>query len=343
MVIKIKGNRFIGKEYPCYIIMDVGANHNGDFETAKKLIIRAAEMGADAIKFQTYTAEGLYSKLTPKFSKDPTAPFELIKKHQHPRKWLPKLKVIAIKHNIDFSSSPFDYEAVDLLDEINVPFYKIASPEIKNLDLIEYIAKKQKPVILSTGMATIEEIKEAIDVILKNHNDRIILLHCNVMYPSPFEIVNLKAIKTMKKVFKYPIGFSDHTLGVHISLAAVSLGAKVIERHFTLDRTQQGPDHNFSLEPEELKDMVEKIRDIEKSMGDGIKKPSELELKENYKMARPSIIAAIDIPKGRVLTRDMLIIKRPGFGIEPKFINDILGKKTKCEIKKEQWLIWDMI
>ena len=195
MNIKIKKDRAIGDSNPCYIIMDVGANHNGNLETAIDLIKFAAENGADAIKFQTYTAEGLYSKMTPKFSKDPTTPFEMIQKYQHPREWLTTLIETANKHQIDFSSSPFDYEAVDLLDRLNVPFYKIASPEIVNLDLIEYVAKKQKPVILSTGMATIEEIQDAIDVILKSNNEKIILLHCNVMYPSPAEIVNLRAME----------------------------------------------------------------------------------------------------------------------------------------------------
>ncbi|MFX1383436.1 MAG: N-acetylneuraminate synthase family protein [Promethearchaeota archaeon] len=343
MDIRLNINRYIGENYPCYILMDIGANHNGDFKTAKQLIETAAEMGADGIKFQTYSAKKLYSTKTPKFSKDSTVPYEVIKKYQHPREWLPKLNEIAIKHKIDFISSPFDYEAVDILEEINVPYYKIASPEIVDLDLIEYIAKKQKPIIISTGMATIGEIEEAIEVVLKHDNNNIILLHCVVLYPCPVEFINLKAIETLRNVFKYPVGFSDHSLGIHISLAAISMGAKVIEKHFTLDKSQKGPDHHFALEPNELKEMVEKIRDIEKSMGDGIKKPNKLELEENYKLARRSIIAAMDISKGVKITRDMLIIKRPGFGIKPKFLNILLGKTAKVDIKKEQWITWDMI
>jgi len=343
MVIKIKDNRFIGKGHPCYIIVDVGANHNGDLETAKQLITSAAKMGADAIKFQTYTAENLYSSKTLRFSKDPIAPFELIKKYQHPREWLPILNDLAKKNDIHFASSPFDYEAVDLLEKIDVPFYKVASPEIVDLELINYIAKKQKPIILSTGMSYLSDIEDAIKVILQCNNNQIIILHCNTLYPTPFNAVNLKAMLTLKYAFKFPIGFSDHTLGIHISLSAVSMGARVIEKHFTLDKKDVGPDHVFSLEPLELKELVTKIRDIERAMGTGIKEPHKLELEENFKKGRRSIIAAKNIPKGTIISRDMLIVKRPGYGIEPKFINIILGRKAKVAIDFDQWITWDMI
>lgn len=343
MKIKISDNKYIGENCPCYIMMDVGANHNGNLETAIKLISTVAKMGADAIKFQTYTADKLYSKKTPKFSQDSIEPYEMIKKCQHPREWLPILKETADKNDIDFISSPFDYEAVDLLGEIDVPFYKIASPEIVDLELIDYIAKKQKPIVLSTGMAVLSEIKEAVNVILKNNNQKIILLHCKVIYPTPVDAVNLKAIETLKNTFKYVVGFSDHTLGIHISLAAVSIGAKVIEKHFTLDRNQEGPDHKFAIEPSELKDLVIKIREIESAMGNGIIRPHELELEEKYEKARRSIIAAKDIPKGTIISRDMLIVKRPGYGIKPKFIDKVIGKKAKIDIEYDQWIIWDMI
>ena len=343
MIIKIDDNKFIGKRNQCYIIVDVGANHNGNLETAKKLVIEAAKMGADAIKFQTYSAKNLYSKKTPKFSKDPEEPYKMITKYEHPRDWLPILNEIAKRNNIHFTSSPFDFEAVDQLEEIEVPFYKIASPEIVDLELIDYIAKKKRPIILSTGMSSIGDIEDAVNTILKNDNKEIILLHCNTLYPTPVEDVNLKAIKTLKKVFKYPIGFSDHSLGIHISLMAVSIGAKVIEKHFTLDKTQEGPDHAFAIEPLELNDLVKKIRDIEKAFGDGIKKPSKLELKENYIMARRSIIAIVKIPKGTKISRDMLIIKRPGLGIAPKHINIVIGRKANVDIEEDQWITWEMI
>jgi len=216
MKIKIKNNRYIGEDSPCYIVMDAAANHNGDLDTAVELVKEAAKNGADAIKFQTYTAEGLYSTKCPLFSYVPISAYELIKKVQHPREWLPILNDIANKNNIDFTSSAFDYEAVDLLEQINVPFHKIASCEIVDLDLIEYVAKKQKPVIISTGMANIGEIEDAVNVMLKINNNNIILLHCNTIYPTPFEAVNLKAIETLKRVFEYPVGFSDVSKGLTI-------------------------------------------------------------------------------------------------------------------------------
>lgn len=341
MEIEISKNKYIGDNHPCYIIMDIGANHNCDLRTAKELIMTAAKMGADAIKLQTYTAEGLYSEKTPLFSHTPISPFELIKQCQHPREWLPILKEFADQNTIDFISSPFDYEAVDLLENIHVPFYKVASAEIVDLELIAYIAKTKKPIIISTGMSNMEDIKDAVNIILKNNNNKIIILHCNTLYPTPVEAVNLKAISTLQKSFKYPIGFSDHTLGIRISLAAVAIGAKIIEKHITLDKNQKGPDHKFALEPHELKTLVEGIRDIEKAMGDGIKKPHPLELEENYEKGRRSIIAAKDIPKGTQITRDMLIVKRPGFGIKPKFMKSVIGKKAKDTIEKEQWITWN--
>lgn len=343
MKIKIDDKTYIGEDSPCYIIIDVGANHNGKLETAKELIIIAAKMGINAIKFQTYTAEGLYSSKTPPFLGDSLKPYDIIKKYQHPRNWLPILSDVANKNNIDFSSSPFDFEAVDLLEDIDVPFYKIASSEIVDLELIDYIAKKQKPIIISTGMSYLADIEDAVNTIVKNNNKKIILLQCNTIYPTPYDIVNLRAMKTLKKKFKFPVGLSDHTKGIHISLAAVSMGAKVIEKHLTLDRTQKGPDHHFSLEPQELKDLVEKIRDIESAMGDGIKKPHERELKEKFDLGRRSIIAAKNIPKGTIITRDMLIVKRPGLGIKPKEINILIGKETKDDIEYDQWITWDMI
>ncbi len=343
MEIKIKENRYVGDNHPCYIIVDVGANHNRDLKTAEQLIISAAKMGADAVKFQSYTAERLYSRKTPKFSKDDLEPYEMIKNLQYPYEWLPILNEIAKNNKIDFCSSPFDFEAVDCLEEINVPFFKIASPEIVDLELIDYIAKKQKPIILSTGMSYLSDIEDAINIILKNNNKKIILLHCTTLYPTPFNAVNLNAIKTLKKTFKFPVGYSDHTLGIHISLAAASIGAKIIEKHFTLNKFQKGPYHSFAIDPIELKELVIKIREIENAMGNGIKKPHKLELKENFEKTRRSIIASQEIPKGTIITRDMLIVKRPGYGIKPKFISKIIGRKTKIDIEYDQWINWDMI
>ncbi len=339
--IVLKSGRKIGKGNPCYIIMDIAANHNCDLGTAKELIRKAAEAGADAVKFQTYRAEDLYSKNTPQFSKDPIKPYDMIKKVQHPREWIPLLFEFAKGYDIDFLSSPFDNDAVDLLDNTGVGLFKVASPEIVDLRLLKYIAGKGKPVILSTGMASLGEIEEAVDAVKSAGNNNVALLHCNTCYPSPVHIVNLKAMETLCNAFKMPTGFSDHTLGWHIPVAAVALGACIIEKHFTLSRDQEGPDHGFSIEPEELKYMVKNIRDVEKAMGNGTKKVSQEEM-ENYEKGRRSLIASADIPKGTIITESMVTTKRPGYGIKPKYFDMIIGRITKVDISEDDILMWDM-
>jgi N-acetylneuraminate synthase/N,N'-diacetyllegionaminate synthase len=336
------GDKKIGENNPIYIIAEIGANHNRDMNTAKKLIDFAAESGADAVKFQTYKAEKLYSKKAPRFSKDKTDPFNLIKSVELPREWHRGLFDYAVNKNLHFISSPFDYEAVDILNDLGVPAFKVASFEITDLELIKYVAKKGKPIIISTGMANMEEIKEALHTARSQGNDDVILLHCNSLYPTPPELVNLNAIETMRKVFKIPIGFSDHTTGIHIPIAAVAKGAKIIEKHFTLDRNMKGPDHSFAIEPYELIQMVKNIRDLEKAEGTGIKEKSEKE-KEMLEKGRRSIIATVDIKKGTKITRDMLIVKRPGYGIEPKFLDKVINKTAKKNIKAEQWITWNDI
>ncbi len=336
------GNKKIGVDNPTYIIAEIGSNHNRDKKIAKKMIDKAADARVDAVKFQTFKAEKLYSKKTPKFSKDTITPFDLIKSIELPREWHKELFEYAVDKNLHFLSSPFDYEAVDLLDKIGVPAYKIASFEITDLELLKYVAKKTKPIILSTGMANIEEIEEALEAIRKQGNNNIVLLHCNSMYPTPVEIVNLTAINIMSTIFKIPIGFSDHTIGIHIPIAAVAKGAKVIEKHFTLDRKMKGPDHHFAVEPDELKQMVQNIRDVEKAQGTGVKEVSKKE-REMYEKGRRSIIAAQDISKGTKITKEMLIIKRPGFGIKPKFLDKVIGKTSKKDIAADQWITWEDI
>ena len=336
------GDKKIGGKHPTYIIAEIGSNHNRDIDIAKKMIEEAAIADVDAVKFQTFKAEKLYSKKAPKFSKDSIKPFDLIKSIEIPREWHSELFKYAKNKRLEFISSPFDYEAVDDLYNIGVPAFKIASFEIVDLELLKYVAKKGCPIILSTGMATLEEIEEALTAIRSQGNDDIILLHCNSMYPAPVEIVNLNAIHTMSNAFKIPIGFSDHTMGIHIPIAAVAKGAKVIEKHFTLDRTMKGPDHHFAVEPNELKQMVQNIRDIEKAAGTGIKERAKDE-QEMYEKGRRSIIAAQDIPKGAKITRDKIVIKRPGYGIKPKFLDIVIGKEAKVDIEVEQWITWDMI
>lgn len=340
---KVKiGNKIIGGNNPTYIIAEIGANHNRNMKIAKRLIDKAAEAHVDAVKFQTYKAEKLYSKNTPRFSKDNIKPFDLIKSIELPRKWHKELFEYTNRKGLHFLSSPFDLEAVELLNEIGVLAYKIASFEITDLELLKYIAQKKKPIILSTGMADFEEINDALRAIRSKRNDDIILLHCNSLYPAPFDIVNLNVIQSLSQEFKIPIGFSDHTLGIHIPIAAVVKGAKIIEKHFTLNRTMKGPDHSFAIEPVELKQMVQNIRDIEKASGNGKKVLSKAE-KEMYLKGRRSLIASQYIPKGTKITRDMIIIKRPGYGIKPKFIEKVTGKKAKKDIKADQWITWNHI
>jgi N-acetylneuraminate synthase/N,N'-diacetyllegionaminate synthase len=337
------GDKLVGDGYPTFVIAEAGSNHNGSLEQAKKLIDVAVEAGADAVKFQIYTAENLYSKYTPEFSylKGKNT-YELIKSIETPRDWIKELARYCEEKNIHFLASAFDFEAVDLLDKYS-PAFKIASFEITDLELIKYAAEKRKPMIISTGMANLGEIEDTINAIKSVGNEDIILLHCNSLYPTPVEIVNLKAMETMKTAFKVPIGFSDHTLGIYIPLAAVAIDACVIEKHFTLDRNLPGPDHSFAIEPDELKEMVRCIREVEKAKGNGIKEKSKLESEEMYITARRSIHAKCGIPKGTKITRDMLIIKRPGYGIKPKFIDLVVGREAKKDIKEDEWISWEIV
>jgi len=337
------GEKEVGNHNPCYIIAEAGSNHNGDFKTAKKLIDVAVEAGADAVKFQIFKAEKLYSKKTPDFDYlEEKDTYDLIKDIETPRNWIEDLADYCDKKGIDFLASPFDYEAIDLLEPY-VPAYKIASFEIVDLELIEYAAEKSKPMIISTGMANLSEIEDAVNTVKSTGNEDIILLHCNSVYPAPPDVVNLRAMGTMKKAFKFPTGFSDHTLDIHIPVAAVARGAFVIEKHFTLDREMEGPDHSFAQEPDDLKKMIQNIRDVEEALGDGIKEKSEKESEEMYKKGRRSIHASINIPKNKEISRDMLNIKRPGYGIKPKHIEKVVGRKAKRDIKEEEWITWNMI
>ena len=334
------GNKVIGDDEPCFIIAEIGSNHNGSLKQAKKLIDYAVEARANAVKFQIFKADHIYSKYTPEFKylKGKNV-YELIKNIETPRKWIKELAKYCKEKKICFLASPFDFEAIDLLDSY-VPAFKVASFEIVDLELIRYMAAKGKPIIISTGMASLGEIEDAINVAKSVGNKKIILLHCNSLYPTPYKIVNLKAMHTLKTVFKVPIGFSDHTLGIHIPIAAVAMGATVIEKHFTLDRKLPGPDHSFAIEPGELAEMVKNIREIEMAKGNGIKEKSRLENEEMYVKARRSIHAKCDIPLGTIITRDMLIVKRPGFGIAPKFIDIVVGRESKKGIKKDRWIKW---
>ena len=338
MKVKI-GNKLIGEEEPCFIIAEAGVNHNGSVELAKKLIDTAKDAGADAVKFQTFKVDNVVIKDAEKaeYQQETTgegSQYEMIKKLELTEGDFRELADYAEKKDIMFLSSPFDKESVDLLHELDVPAFKVGSGEITNLPLLRYIAKKEKPIILSTGMSTLGEIEEALDVIRSEGVEDIILLHCVSNYPARIEDVNLRALGTLKQAFKLPVGFSDHTLGITAPIAAVALGACVIEKHFTLDRNLPGPDHKASLEPDELKEMVKDIREVEKALGNGIKKPTKEEEKIK-KVARRSIVAKVDISKGAIITEEMLDVKRPGTGIEPKYLKFIIGRKAKEDIKKD--------
>lgn len=341
------GNRIIGEGIPCFIIAEAGVNHNGNVGLAKKLIDVAKNANADAVKFQTFKAEEIMIKGTPKagYQKETTGEgtqYEMIKKLELTEKDFKELAEYAKQKGIVFLLTPFDEKSTDLLEELNVPAFKIGSGDLTNLPLIEHIARKGKPMIVSTGMSTLEEVRDAVKKIKSMDNDKIILLHCTSNYPTRIEDCNLRAIQTLGKEFGVPVGYSDHTLGITIPIAAVAMDACVIEKHFTLDKNLPGPDHKASLEPSELKEMVKQIRLVEKALGSLEKKPVESE-KEIMKVARKSIVARIDIPKGTVVTRDMLAIKRPGTGLNPKYIDKVVGKKAKIDIKKDEMIKIDEV
>ncbi len=341
------GNKLMGEEEQCFIIAEAGVNHNGDVELAKKLIDVAKEAGVDAVKFQTFKTESVVTKNTEKaeYQKETTgegAQYEMIKKLELKDEDFRELADYAKEKEIMFLSSPFDKESVDLLYELGVPVFKVASGEITNFPLLRYIAKKGKSIILSTGMSTLGEVEEALNVIRSEGVRDVVLLHCVSNYPAKIEDVNLRAMETLEQTFKVPVGFSDHTLGITVPIVAVALGACVIEKHFTLDKNLPGPDHKASLEPNELEEMVRAIRDVENALGDGVKRPTKDE-GAIKKVARRSIVAKMDIPEGTVITEDILDTKRPCTGIEPRYIDIIMGKKAKENIKKGEIISMRMI
>ena len=341
-------DKIIGSEYPCFIIAEAGVNHNGDVNLAKRLIDAAVESGADAVKFQTFHTDKVVTCTAEKadYQKNTTpsdeSQYDMIKKLEMPDDVFFELSDYAKKREIIFLSTPFDDESVDLLDRIDVPAFKIPSGEITNFPLLKKIAEKKRTIILSTGMATLGEVEDAFCYLKKCGAEEIILLHCTTSYPASINSVNLRSMETLRCAFQVPVGYSDHTEGITISIAAVAMGACVLEKHFTLDRTLPGPDHKASLEPHELRAMVKAIRDVESARGSGIKMPNEDEDAIN-KVARRSIVAQCDINIGDKLTESKLAIKRPGTGIEPRLFESIVNKKARIRIPKDQVIMWDMI
>jgi N,N'-diacetyllegionaminate synthase len=315
------------------IIAEAGVNHNGSLEIAKKLIEIAAEAGADFVKFQTFKANKLVTKFAQKaeyqslnYKDGDDLQFNMLKKLELTESDHFVLIEHSKKNGIKFLSTGFDEESIDFLDNLGMPFFKIPSGEINNLPYLRHIAKKRKPVILSTGLADIEEIKDALDILTIGglSLDQITVLHCTTEYPAPFNEVNLSAMNQIEKMFKVNIGYSDHTEGIEVSLAAVAMGAKVIEKHFTIDKKMEGPDHKASLDPSELFALVKGIRNIEISIGDGIKMPTSSELK-NKSIARKSIVAKKIIKKGDTITEDIITVKRPGTGLSPMLWDKIIN------------------
>jgi len=332
----------------CFVIAEAGVNHNGSLEIAKKLIDIAVDAGADAVKFQTFRAEKIISKFAPKakYQKKNTdkeeSQLEMVKKLQLDASTHKKLIKHCKEKDIIFLSTPFDLESIDLLNEFDLEIFKIPSGEITNLPYLRKIGSLKKKVILSTGMADMEEIKYALNILVGagTQKEDITVLHCNTEYPTPFEDVNLLAMLTIKEAFRINVGYSDHTTGIVIPIAAVALGAKVLEKHFTLDKNMQGPDHKASLEPHELKAMVRVIRNVEKALGNGIKKPSASEIK-NKPIVRKSIVAAKEIKKGEALSEETLAVKRPGNGISPLEWHRVIGRRAMRDFKKDEMIEYE--
>lgn len=321
-----------------YIIAEAGVNHNGSFELAKKLVDKAVEAGVDCVKFQTFKAQNLVNKNAQKAqyqkaaTKSDDTQLNMLKKLELSYNDFVELQQYCAQKNIEFLSTPFDLESMDFLASLNMRIFKIPSGEITNLPYLRKINSYKKEVILSTGMADLDEIQAALEVL---KDCKVSLLHCTTEYPCPFDNVNMNAMLTLKEKFNLQVGYSDHTEGIEIPIMAASMGAKIIEKHFTLDKNMEGPDHKASLEPDELKAMVSAIRNVEKAFGDGKKEPQEAE-KKNINIARKSIVAKCAIKKGEVFSENNLTTKRPGDGISPMKWDEIIGTKAQKDYIEDE-------
>lgn len=345
---KIKiGNRYIGEGEPVYIIADIGSNFDGSLERAKSLIRLAKGCGCDCAKFQSFLPDKIISKkgfetkssFQAKWGK---SVYDTYKDASLPREWHKELSDYCKEVDITFNSTPYDYEAVDLLDELKVPFFKIGSGEIDNLEFLTHVAAKKKPIILGTGASNMREIRDAIKAIQSGGNNDIILLQCITQYPSPIEQANIRAMVTIEKAFGYPVGYSDHAISSVVSYGAVSLGACVIERHFTDSRKNISPDHPFAMEPQNMREMVFQIRLLEKALGSPIKQVTECE-KETVILQRRGIVAANTIKAGEEITKDNIKLLRPAIGIPLRHINDILGRIVSDDIQEGEPITWEKL
>ena len=333
MEIKIK-NKKIGEKHPVFVIAEGGINHNGSVKVAKKLVLKASEIGSDAIKFQTFIASDLTS-IKSKY-------YKLFKKLELDESQFGEISDFSKEHNIIFLSTPFSKNAVDILNRLKVPAFKIASGDLTDIPLIKYASSKNKPMIISTGMSKMSEVSEAINAVKSQQNKKIVLLHSVSAYPTPYNETNLKSILTLKNKFKVPVGFSDNGNDMFVPVVAVALGAKIIEKHFTLNKKMKGPDQPISATPNEFSNLVQQSRDFELMLGDGIKKCQNSEI-STRKNARRSLTAISNISKGQKIMHDMISIKRPATGIEPKYYSKIIGKFAKRNIKSGKTLDWNDI
>jgi N-acetylneuraminate synthase len=333
-------------ESPCFIIAEAGVNHNGDLELAKQLVLAAKEAGADAVKFQTFQAKHLVTADAPQAdyqarnSGKTESQFDMLKRLELPLEAFAELSRYCQELGIMFMSTAFDEKSADFLAGLGMSIFKIPSGELTNIPLLQHIARFGKPMIVSTGMGTIEEIKEAVETIQAAGNDDITVLHCVTDYPTPPEQVNLRAMHVIQAALGVPIGYSDHSMGIEASVIAVAAGAKVIEKHFTLDCNLPGPDHKASLEPKDLGEMVKGIRKVEVLLGSGKKQPNEAELAV-AKIVRRSVVAARDLKTGDTITSEMVLLRRPGTGIEPARMGEVLGRTLSREVKEGVLLSWD--
>lgn len=326
-----------------YIIAEAGVNHNGDVNIAKQLVDAAAEAGVDAVKFQTFKTENLVCKDAKKAeyqteTTDKTeSQFDMLKKLELTLDMHRELIDYCKKKKVTFLSTPFDMESIDLLEQLEMEVYKIPSGEITNLPYLRKIGSLGKKVILSTGMSTIQEVQDAVKVLRESGSEDISVLHCNTQYPTPMEDVNLNVIQTMREALGVPVGYSDHTQGIEVPIAATALGATIIEKHFTLDRGMEGPDHKASLEPEELKKMVQAIRNIEKALGKKEKIPTESE-KDNIPIVRKSIVAKVQIKEGEIFRESNITTKRPGTGLSPMLWDKVIGQKASRDFQADEMI-----
>jgi len=336
MIGKIKrikiGNKLVGEGEPCFIVFEIGSNHDGKLDQAKRLIDIATEAGADAVKFQTFRANAMFNRYR---NRDIVEKLEKLELHED---WYGEIFDYANEKSIMALFSIFDEKSADFLESYGVDAYKIASYELTHIPLLQHIAKKKKPVIISTGMASEIEVRDAVEFIYSTGNKQVIILHCVSQYPTKVEEVNLNSMVNLKRIFNCPVGFSDHTRAIYAPIVAVSLGANVIEKHFTLDKSLPGPDHSYALDPKESMEMVKGIRIAEKMLGNSVIKPTKSE--DSEREWRRAIYASCDIAKGTIITSDVLMIVRPSpkGSIPPKYFNQIVGKKIKKDIKKGEFL-----